>query len=392
MINQYTLLKVWQASGDRIVAMPIFWRLMWGYLAILLLSVAASSYSVIQLGQLSNSAHSALNTENQMIAYQEKLTDVFLSEVRYAGKFIITHANPMHDQLQQFKGDFVRYMDELKTLAESAEVKERLARIEEFHLRYHELFDQELRYIKATQTYAVTRYREEKEKVLASALAELGSLKAHLQKHLRDRLGTIEQAALTTRSIAIASTLALLGLGIALSFAFSSRIVRPLSELTRTTENMEADFDRNADLSRMPEIFALATALSKAKRKLQDAARANASFVHSVTDQFATPLISIHRRLSYMKEEVAPNITTEQTKHIEIMAAEMERLIGHFCRLPQQSAAPVDAMPEPQSAVRPAKTETSVQQPIFGSASFYRRSEQKIRTLIARAQEFWARP
>lgn len=374
------------------MAIPIFWRLMWGYLAILLLSVATSSYSVVQLGQLSNSAHSALYAENRMITYQEKLTDIFLSEVRYAGKFIITHASPMHDQLQQFKADFLRYMGEVKALAESTEVKERLARIEEFHLRYHELFDQEFRYIKARQTYAATRYREEKEKVLQSALAELDSLKAHLQKHLEDRLGSIEQAALTTRSIAVVATLALLGFGIALSFGVSRSIVRPLSELTRKTENMEADFDGNSDSSRMPEIGRLAAALSKAKRRLQDAARANASFVHSVTDQFATPLISIHKRLSYLKEKLSPDVATEQAKHIDIMAAEIERLINHCSQLPQQSAIPVAATPEPQSAVWRRERGVSEPRRLVGAQRLFRRTEQRIKILIARAQELWARP
>jgi hypothetical protein len=123
--------------------------------------------------------------------------------------------------------------------------------------------------------------------------------------------------------------------------------------------------------------------LSKAKQKLRDAARVNARFIHSVTEQFERPLISIHKRLTYIKEDIAANITEEQTKHITIMGAEIERLIHHFHRLPEQSTNEVAAMPHPQSAVGRDVAESS--------DNFYRRSEHKIKTLIARAQDLWAR-
>ncbi|MGH7824847.1 MAG: CHASE3 domain-containing protein [Candidatus Binatia bacterium] len=373
------------------MAMPIFWRLIYGYSVILLMSVALSSYSILQLGQLSSSARTALNGDSRMIDYQEKLTDVFLSEVRYAGKFLITHARPLHDQLRQFKGDFVRYMDELKALTESPEIKARLARVEEFHLRYHELFDQEVQYVRAGQPYAQTRYREEKEKVLESVLGELVSLKAHLQNHLRDKLETIVSAARTTRNIAVATTIALLGLGIALSFAISKSIVKPLSELRRATENAEDDFHYRSDLSRIPEIHDLAVVLRNEKQRLQDAARTNASFVGSITDQFAMPLISINKRLSYLKQELIPNVTPEQTKHIDILAAEVERLIGRFSRLRQPSKVPgYVGRHEPRNAVETREPRASTRRTFHDSDSFVARAEQDLRAVIARARDLYA--
>ena len=74
---------------------PIFWRLLFGYSAILLLSVGLSTYSIIQLGGLSTTARAALDTDSRRIGNVEKLTDALLSEVRYAGRFIITHAEEL---------------------------------------------------------------------------------------------------------------------------------------------------------------------------------------------------------------------------------------------------------------------------------------------------------
>src|SRR5215510_9389012 len=96
--------------------LSIFWRLTSSYVVILILFVGISSYSIIQLGRLSSTARAALDMDSRLIGYQEKLTDIFLSEVRYAGKFIITRSDSLHEQFLQFKTDFLRVMDESQLL------------------------------------------------------------------------------------------------------------------------------------------------------------------------------------------------------------------------------------------------------------------------------------
>ena len=333
----------------------IFWRLIRGYLVILLMSVGISSYSIIHLGRLSDTARTALNTDNRLIIYQEKLTDTFLSEVRYAGRFIITHSGALHDELRQFKSDFMRYMSEINSLVPSAEIKARLSRVEELHLRYHGLFDQEVRYIKARQPYAESRYQQEKEKIFESALRELERSKAQLQNNLHGKLEAIEKAALATRLIATIATLLLLCSGVALSFVISNSITRPLSALKRkTAEDAKEDSDSDSDFSRIPEIRELAEALDRAKTKLDESARTNTAFVHSITEQLTTPLISLQRRLCYLKEDLATVVTAEQKTTFEILADETQRLIQHCARIPP----PVSDLTESQSLRRtPTVTE-----------------------------------
>ena len=101
------------------MTISIFWRLVLSHVGILLLSGAASFYSIMQLGALSGAARSALDVHQQMIAYQEGLTEAFLSEVRYGGKYLIGHSEAQHDQLLQFKREFVNYLEVLKRLGQS---------------------------------------------------------------------------------------------------------------------------------------------------------------------------------------------------------------------------------------------------------------------------------
>ena len=328
--------------------LTIFWRLISGYAFILILFVGLSSFSIIQLGRISSTARDALDIDNHMIIYQEKLTDIFLSEVRYAGKYIITHTDSLREQALQFKGDFLRYLAEIKLQTPAPDLKAQLSRVEELHVRYHELFDQEVRYVKAGQIYAESRFQGEKEKVLDSVLAELDRLKRQLQQNLQDKLEAMEKAGRVARTIAEVTTLILFGLCIALSFVISRGITIPLSKLKRLTiEPTEEKFTLSSDLARIPEIQELSEALHSAHRKLQTVAVSNAHFVGSITEQFTIPLISLKNRLDYLNDELADKVTAHQKITFQVLTLETERLIERFAQLHSGSAPDANQHPGP---------------------------------------------
>lgn len=207
---------------------PIFWRLILSHLGILMLSGAACLYSIVQLGALSGTARTALESNHRMIDYQETLTDAFLSQVRYGGKYLITHADAHHAQLRQFKTDFLDYLARLKSRNDSQPITASLSRIERFHEQYHELFDREVEFIRAKQTYAQSRYQQERDKVVESAIHELDGLKAQLRTKLQARLESIDHGARTARRITSLSTLIVLIFGTLLALKISSNIAAPL--------------------------------------------------------------------------------------------------------------------------------------------------------------------
>jgi CHASE3 domain sensor protein len=321
--------------------LSIFWRLTSGYAVILILFVGISSYSIIQLGRLSSTAREALDMDSRLIGYQEKLTDIFLSEVRYAGKFIITRSGSLHEQFLQFKTDFLRYMGETQLLATAPDVKARLSRVEELHRRYQDLFDHEVRYVKAGQHYAESRFQQEKEKVLESVLGELDRLKRQLQKNLHNKLETMERVGHVARTIAGLTTLVLFGLSVALSFVISKSITTPLYNLKRILmDETQETLNAVSDLARIPEIQELRDALHNSKIKLQKTAETNAHFVDTVNEQFTIPLISLQKRLNYLNEQLADKITADQKVTLEVLAGETKRLIQRCTELHPVPAVP----------------------------------------------------
>ena len=204
-----------------------------GYTSMLTLMIAIATYSAVQLGKLSESANLALNVEQRMIDHSEKLVDAFLSEVRYAGQFSVTHAAVHQEQFKQFKGDFDRYLVQLKSLGGPKAAVQRLIRAEEYHGQFHQLFDKEIDYINNKQSYAETRYREDRERLVDYLLRELEAFKIDLHRSLQLRIATIEQAALKSRKITLSGTLLLVSVGAIFVYRLYSKLsMDPASSAT----------------------------------------------------------------------------------------------------------------------------------------------------------------
>ena len=343
------------------MAMPICWRIVSGYLLLLLFSVGLVSYSIVQLSGLGSTARAALNTDNRMIGHEEILTETFLSEARYAGRFIITHTAALHDQLRQFKDDFKRYMSELTALTESSEIEARLRRVDQLHLRYHNLFDQEVRYIRAGQPYAQSRYHQEREKILDSALRELERLRAELHGNLNHRLETMEGRARAARNLAIAGALVLIAVGLALSLLISKSITQPLSEFTRrAAEGFEEDGVSPTARWRIPEIQEISEILRYERLRLGEVAQSHREFINGISEQLAAPLHSLRDRLSFLKQKLSQTGTPEQNQSLDIIIKETECLIEH-CNSLQALPGPVAAWSGGHQAVRPDDRETSLE-------------------------------
>jgi hypothetical protein len=338
--------------------MPIFWRLVSGYTAILLLSAGVSLHYVGELGALSARARSALESDSRRITILETLTDAFLSEARYAGKYVISHTREHYEQYLQFNNDFGRYLKDLHGLRQSADSKTRLNRIGDLHVRYNDLFQREVAYTASSQMYGESRYRQEKEKILESALRELELFRAYAQKNLQAELGQMGNAANAARRRAIITTLALLGIGFGLCYAISRSITTPLLALQDDDVREVSAPAPSSPTGRIPEIRALAEKLRLAKARARDANQSRAVFVHMVSNEFATPLLSLKNRLYAFRSTLGEHATAEQKSALAVMSDETERLIQACVRV--QSKAPAElTRSEPQQGAQAEAVSTT---------------------------------
>jgi len=333
------------------MALPLFWRLILGYAAILVLSIGSSIYAVDQLGELSETARGVLDTDYRTIAYQESLTDTFLSEARYGGKYLLTQSPSSYDQFRQFKKDFLRYQSELKAMVSTVETTTQLRRVEQFHQSFHELFEQEVKYIKAGQPYAQSRYQQERGKILDNTLRELALLKELLEKNLHGKLEGLGGTARAARNIAIAATLILLITGTALSLKISTSVTKPLQDLTNISKNASADEHTAKPLSSIPEIHELSVVVAQQRQRLLGTALDNAGRVERVTEDLAASLASHKKQLDELKVAIGPALSPQGKALIDPVIEDTDRLVQYCAELHASTAARTEVMKlAPQTA------------------------------------------
>jgi len=324
------------------VAITLFWRLILGYLAILLLSVGASLYSIVQLGALSQTARAAIEIDYRTIAYQENLTDAFLSQVRYGGKYLVSQSPASYEQFRQFKNDFLRYLTELKSAGSDSEINAQLARVEGLHNTYHELFEQEVRYNKAAQLYAQSRYQQERDKLLDNTLRELARLKDRLEKNVHDKLEHMGGSARAARRIAIATTLILLVFGTGLALKISASVTRPLLALTNRTQDDASDSALRSQLSPIPEIQELSKVLAERIRRLQQAAASRGNQLEQFTEDLAARIIAHKTQLNALKTASEEAPSHQSRPSLDKLIAETNDMIRYCAEINASAAAQIE--------------------------------------------------
>jgi hypothetical protein len=208
------------------------------------------------------------------------------------------------------------------------------------------LFDQEVGYIRANQTYAQSRYQQEREKILESILGKLARLKEQLRTSLQDKLVGMERAADTARGIAMVTTLIVSLLGIFLSLKIGNGITIPLKELKRRTETASSKTAHSQWIAtQLPEIQELAEAIEQKQQSLRHNAAVNASVRDQITDELMPQLLSLQTLLKRLPQETDGPMSSQLKASIDDTTKDTERLIEFCLTLPAAPGEVRDSAP-----------------------------------------------
>jgi len=308
--------------------LTLFSRLFLGYLGILILIIAVSIYAVIELRRFNNITRSVLESDTRLLEYQKKLTDTLLSEIRYERRFIITRDDALYDQFLLFKSDFDQYLEEALAIADPR-AGGFLGQVRDYHQRYQEILDQEVKYLKAGRIYPHDGYKQGKERFVDGIIAELEKMRTYSQQNTYGKIQKLAEAGDNARRIAMLITGASLIFVIAISFFITRSITRPVSILKRKTRKIaQGDFEGDLNISSPPEIAELASAFNLMSQKLKDLDRMKSDFFSSMSHELRTPLTSIKEGTGLLLEGVGGALTDRQRRLLTILAEESERLIG----------------------------------------------------------------
>ncbi len=306
----------------------IFFRLMVGYVVVLVLATGVSVYAIIQLGQMRDVTHSIILVDNPFLDLHNKLSDALLSETRYDKKYTILRDQALYDNFLASRTEFEQYLDEAARIADTAEMRAVILRVLNFHRFYQALFNEEAGYIQSGKKYDAARFNEAKEKAVDSLMSELLQVRVLSQKSIFSKVHQLNKAGVRAINAAMVTTSAALIFGVVLSLIITASITTPLAVMKRKTAEISSGiYEGDLALTSPPEIAALGESFNLMCEKLKTVDKMKSDFYALMSHELRTPLTSIKEGTNLFLEGQVGEVTEKQKKILSIIAEESNRLI-----------------------------------------------------------------
>jgi two-component system sensor histidine kinase GlrK len=300
-----------------------------GYFSVLFLVILVGVYAILRLHQLNSGARHILNVDYVILDYKEKLTDSYLSQLRYEKKYTITKDMLLYNQFMSTKKGFAKLLSEALLIADTSEKKDSLENLKNNYQHVQSLIDKEIEYVRGNQNYSKEWYNRQMEKASDEILGELTNLEIISRRDIQRRMRKLGESASSARILGISMSAIAVILVMATSFWITRTISKPLTILVdKTKEISKGVFDDNLNITSPPEISELARAFNSMCGKLKTVDKMKSDFFSSMSHELRTPLTSIKEGISLLWDGAGGAIPEKQKRLLTILSEESRRLIN----------------------------------------------------------------
>lgn len=296
----------------------IFWRIIAGYLLVILILMIIIAYSLINLNRMTQSIDVLIYSDMQAVDLEKQMIDAFLSEVRNIEKYLVTGDAAFLDLSRTGKADFLGYYGRLTPKLGSAEEKESadkiLASFRDYDARLEE------------KTASFDRGKlSSAEPGVPEAMAEdvtgpLDDLVSRQQRRIVEKIQGLR--AMGTRAAVMVQALIVISLMAAVIVAFMvadgiNRSLRIIKKMT--TVVAVGNFDQHIHLDSPPELAELARSFNQMSDKLKQLDEMKSGFISHVSHELRTPLASMKEADNLLLEEAGGKINEKQRRFLTII-------------------------------------------------------------------------
>lgn len=300
-----------------------------GYIAVFMLVMAVGVFALLELRHFGATLRDILEIDTRLLDYEKKLTDLFLSQIRYERKYLIIKDPVLQEQFLAAADEFASSLHEAAALADTAEQRTVLQNIREQHQGYVALFRKEVSAAEAAYAQDQQWFRREKDRIIAETTEELKRLRALSQRNTYDRIRQLGDAGIKAGGVMGGMALVALALGAAISLVVTRSITKPLSVMIdKTREVAGGVLKGDLALTSPPEIGELSASFNAMCRKLRVLDKMKSDFFSSMSHELRTPLTSIREGTNLLLEGKGGAATEKQRKLLTIISEESNRLIG----------------------------------------------------------------
>jgi len=296
------------------VKLTIYKKMMLGFGAIIVIMIIASTYILLKLNDVSNSAETTLTANVKAVDLAKQLQDILHEENVDAQKYLISRDETYFSLFIASSRRFDSYLDLLLHTQSDESWRSLIKNMR----RTHETFVADVQSVRNLQN---SKDNLERNNLKAVSVETLNRSLDHLIDINR---GSIENAmsrmkATTTRSAQIALLLIIGTVLVAVSAAFiiARTITRPIDDLIRGTQQIARGHFRQVQVSSNDEIALLVHAVNDMSNKIRDINELRTHMMQQISHELQTPLQVMLSAHDILKNQCSGLLNAEQVQMLD---------------------------------------------------------------------------
>jgi len=306
----------------------ILGRLIGGFSLIVFLVLIADIYVIYKIFQLQNISKQIV-TDNQIIYFQEKMSEYFLAMLRNERQYIYFRDKAFKKYFEKNQEKFDFYFQKIRDKATDDNIKELLEKVAEIKKAYIALCQREFQAIESQKnTKTLNNIDKQRKEITGEMIQILKNINQYLKEEIKKLAVGLDTQIHTSIQTVIYTLVIVAILIIVMASILAYNITHPLYFIVRYTQEFaKGDFSKRLKIDSPPEIEKLADTLNSMADKLQELDRLKGDFFSIISHDLKHPLASIQESALLLEEEAVGEINDDQKKLIEIILEETRKLI-----------------------------------------------------------------
>jgi two-component system sensor histidine kinase GlrK len=314
--------------------LPLFQRLMSGYLVVMLVLAAVGIFVSIQLNRLNTIIQKVAHVDSEIIRLGEALTETTASLVRFEKRYLVTKDDAFYRRFKEIRRAYLNIHERLKSLAALEGIARQVERIGVVSHDYFALVDREHELVRVDEDQTTGVYHERKSDLIEALRQHLHHLISSVRRLRDEKIELSSRISTSVVRMSILTVLVGIAIGLLVSFGNTRSINRSIKTLQRKTREVAAGrFTPLPAIDSPPEIASLSQEFDTMCLRLGELSAMKEDFIRHVSHELRTPLTAIKEASSLLLEERFRQQPENEHQLLGIVKDECERLIASVNRM-----------------------------------------------------------